>query len=421
LPTRRFEGASLDDVLRDVQNEIGADARIIEANKLRAGGIGGFFAKERFEVVVELDDEPKPAAKPRPRRERPLGAASRQADADAAPADNLLALADEVSALERTAATRVSTQGTDFADILGRIARDAGVPVQDDGGPEIDIREVKPAPTFEALYEAPTPEPARDLAPQGPIPAQGPVTPPAPAQPARDLALYGPDPAQHAPVVVTTPAAAPAPVELVRTGLPAQMLAAVEPGTDVAVALAQCLSTLPAPTPLPRSKGSVVAVVGDRESAMAIARDVAEEHDVDPATIVLASSSYRGKDIPEDQRIGSPDEAFDRRRSWGRRRHATIVAIEAPIDDYRRRWASDVLDALEPSATWGVVDARRKAEDVAAWVDDLGGVDAIALEATHATVSPASILELDIPVARIDGRAATPALWTALLVERLSA
>src|SRR4051812_29000710 len=49
---RKFEGASLDDILAHVYRECGVNATIVEANRIRRGGVGGFFAKEGFEVVV---------------------------------------------------------------------------------------------------------------------------------------------------------------------------------------------------------------------------------------------------------------------------------------------------------------------------------------------------------------------------------
>jgi len=58
---------------------------------------------------------------------------------------------------------------------------------------------------------------------------------------------------------------------------------------------------------------------------------------------------------------------------------------------------------------------------VLAWSDSLGGLDAIALDGLDDTTTPASILGTGIPVARLDGRPASAALWTALLLERLAA
>ena len=55
-PTRLlFEGPDIHAVLAQVRGEYGTDVRIVAADKIRSGGIGGFFARERFEVAVEID------------------------------------------------------------------------------------------------------------------------------------------------------------------------------------------------------------------------------------------------------------------------------------------------------------------------------------------------------------------------------
>jgi hypothetical protein len=98
-----------------------------------------------------------------------------------------------------------------------------------------------------------------------------------------------------------------------------------------------------------------------------------------------------------------------------------VVALTAPTSARDLRWAASMLDALEPTAVWGVVGADRKTEDVEAWAEGLGGLDALALEHLDATVSPASLLQLGIPVARLEGQKATPALWAVMLAERIAA
>ena len=50
---RRFEGGELEELLERVRAEVGPDARIVAANRIRQGGVAGFFAKQAFEVVVE--------------------------------------------------------------------------------------------------------------------------------------------------------------------------------------------------------------------------------------------------------------------------------------------------------------------------------------------------------------------------------
>jgi len=65
------------------------------------------------------------------------------------------------------------------------------------------------------------------------------------------------------------------------------------------------------------------------------------------------------------------------------------------------------------------VNAAWKPEDAEAWSERLGGFDVVALEDVADTVSPAAAIQLDIPIARIDGQPATPLRWAEILTERL--
>lgn len=53
----RFTGRELTALLEQVREELGAEATIVEANKVRTGGIAGFFANERFEVIATPSDD----------------------------------------------------------------------------------------------------------------------------------------------------------------------------------------------------------------------------------------------------------------------------------------------------------------------------------------------------------------------------
>lgn len=50
---QQFEGPVLEDLLERVRAEVGTDARIVAANRVRKGGIAGFFSRQAYEVVVE--------------------------------------------------------------------------------------------------------------------------------------------------------------------------------------------------------------------------------------------------------------------------------------------------------------------------------------------------------------------------------
>jgi len=175
LHTRTFDGSTLEGVLAEVHATLGHDARIVSAERRRSGGLGGFFAKERFEVVVEVPDA-APAPAP-----APVGGV-----------DALLQLADAVSAGERA------------ADGSARPAvRPAADPV------------VAPAePAFGALFAR-----AVALAAE-PAPVPGPITHPAFADVPRLRRAELDAAPPPAPVPAHEPAPAPAPVSVLAAAPP---------------------------------------------------------------------------------------------------------------------------------------------------------------------------------------------------------
>ena len=113
----------------------GPNARIVAANRIRKGGVGGFFARQAYEVLVEPADAPMPAPAPtRQSRRRPhplrrprLGPRRRPGSVHAP--TSILELADAVSADERNEVIdlveerTLSTQSRDFAQVLDQFSR----------------------------------------------------------------------------------------------------------------------------------------------------------------------------------------------------------------------------------------------------------------------------------------------------------
>jgi hypothetical protein len=57
VPTRvLLEGPAIEPLLAQVRQEYGSGVRIISADKVRSGGFGGFFAKQHYELSVEVPD-----------------------------------------------------------------------------------------------------------------------------------------------------------------------------------------------------------------------------------------------------------------------------------------------------------------------------------------------------------------------------
>ncbi|MFC5381523.1 hypothetical protein [Aquipuribacter nitratireducens] len=57
----RLEGPALEPLLEQARREHGADVAVVDAQRVRTGGIGGFFAREHYEVTVSVAD---PVARP---------------------------------------------------------------------------------------------------------------------------------------------------------------------------------------------------------------------------------------------------------------------------------------------------------------------------------------------------------------------
>lgn len=344
---QRFDGPSLEAVLAEVEARVGPSARITSAQKVRQGGVGGFFSKERYEVVVDVEE----------------GATISTTESKYEAARSILDLAEEVNAVELGDSSTISTESASFADVLERIASQADAARGSASLPaSVNVRSSDPSPLAEA-----------------------------------SLAL--------------SPAVKDA---LLSRGLPASYLPDPQTGADLFEAVMKSLRALPSAPPLRTNRGGIIAIVGERYRAEDLADSFAEQLGNEHAEIVIAGPVADG--VAEIITAADADEA---RRRWRRREVPTIVVIDSPPLATSSAWAEEVLAALEPSATWIVAEASRKREDVAAWLDALGGVDAIALDDIGSTVSPASILELGIPVGRLDGRRASAALWASILTDGL--
>jgi len=375
LPSQqRFEGPDLEALLDDVRARCGPDAAIVEANKVRKGGVGGFFARELFEVVVEGDEGPSAGAAP-----SILDLADAVQDGPAEPELFDVERRGDLDEPIPPTPQSVSSDGQAFADVLDRIARS-------------------------------TAEPAAD-------PRQPPVTPP--EEPFRAYADVAPvaDRAarRRAPARVDVDRRA-----LARLGLPVPLVRRAPAGLDQLSTLLHLAEAFPRPRALPRTGGTVITLVGDRRGMAAAVAWAQEQLGLSPDRLVLATRS-ESRVFPASRRVATPQEAAEQRSSLRRAAAPTLVVVDEPVGLRSTTWARHVVDALEPAAVWGVVDAQRKAEDVAAWAEWLGGLDAIALDGTEETASPAAVLATGVPVGLLDGRTATPARWAAILDERLLA
>lgn len=131
-----LEGPDLAALMSRVRDELGAGARVVRAERVRTGGVAGFFAREHFELTVEVPEDPAP----RPRARRVDGA------------DRLEELLDAADAADE-GLPEVSTGGPAFADVLEQVRALVG-----------ESREQRPVAAPVVLRTGPTDERRPELA-----------------------------------------------------------------------------------------------------------------------------------------------------------------------------------------------------------------------------------------------------------------
>jgi hypothetical protein len=502
--SKLYEGPALEPLIERIHRELGPDAKIISADRVRQGGVAGFFARQMFRLTVEVE-RPTAARRGRVVKNDVLAAAALQADAGDVLAMQLAA-SNAPTALHAHALTGAVTNGhatnghagnghvtnvdvTNGHAILGGLATAVADPVAQPApvadpiaalaDSTTDVIELlsplpstetepfarvleqvaaameaaPPAATFEPVAVVETPAgptapvmaAAQAPAEQQPAPAveqpvvlgadlgAGIVADPAAGIGAGSDEQFPLSPAQaaHRASAVANPAAAPIPAEtervlaeqLRRCGLPVELADeaahAARWDGNVGPAVASVLRRLPDPPALPWRVGSLIAVVGDGTQAEALCCQLAQELNIDPSEVAFATPDLQARrHCPAAQIARSAGEAAERAPGW-RRTSVAIVAIDAPVAGRQRSWANNVLVALRPTAVWGLVDAQCKAEDIRAWADDLGGIDALAVSGLASTVSPAAVLGTTIPVAFMDGSRASAERWAALVEDRM--
>ncbi|MGY6499356.1 MAG: hypothetical protein ACXIVQ_00455 [Acidimicrobiales bacterium] len=359
-----FDGPHLDELLDRVRRELGPDATILEATKRRRGGIGGFFAKEWYEVTVE---DAAPTAPPDT-------------------ADALLSMAESVTdERQLTAAGHHAAPGP-------RLVR-------------VDADGLIAAPTPTGEFAAALAAAHRSAA----LPSATPA----------DITLADPPAASTSPVCVTavepdTPSHASSVEGTVSELVPAPATRRLR-DLDLAEMLGHLDTVVPV-RPLPEGN-AVVVVVGELASARTAASRLAVRLGLGPDDVVVATRSDVA-DLSPWLVIDSATSAAARSRRWRDAEHPTVVAVDLTLGAEGASWAHDVVARLRADEVRLVAKAWQLADQLASKAHALGTVDGLELVEVEASAEPELFLELTMPVLSIDGRAATSELWAALLMER---
>ncbi|MEO6700012.1 MAG: hypothetical protein ABI140_20435 [Jatrophihabitantaceae bacterium] len=447
-------------------------ARILYQDTVRRGGVLGFFAREVHRVAYEVAPaEVSPASRPTAASAstEPTGAA----EFELSPAiEKILQLAANAAAGPTASAELPAPPAANSFEALlrsfdetSRLLDDSYQPATELAGPVIE----QPAPSepdaFSDLLAAT--EAAESAAnADGPAPdfaellrrlttidpdAENPMPEAESSDPAESPAFESPafeSPACESPAFESRAlSAAPGPAQAERTdptrsvvtqlGRPdarsrLEMLmqlrqlgvpVSVNPRSDthnLYQALEDILAELPAPVEPPRQAGAVIAIVGESSAAMSAANTVAR-------TLRIAQQNIGVAGLPEEllsdkgySVVSGPREAGRLRRELSLADTPSIVVIATDTSDPADPWAREMLAVLGATTAWAVVDARWKTDDSRAHLSRLGPVDALIVHAAELSVSPASVWDLDLPLALLDGRVPTTFAWTGLLCRLLA-
>jgi hypothetical protein len=433
VPTRLLlEGRDLEELLAQVRDEHGADARIVSAEKVRTGGFAGLFSQQKYELTVELGDTP--AGEPTPSATIEDLAARADA-ADATPPSFAAVLAEATPA--PTAAEVLERLFADAGPVAGAAADEEQPatpsvrPFRPGANQPVARLGMRPLPAPDPVDSAPQVDPAPpqvDPAPPQVDPAPPQVDPAPPQDKEAPMPVEAvtvdrprtPDPSEKLAAAYGTAASATTtdlPRRLQSLGVPAD-LALRATASDMYAAIVEAFAALPVAAVPPDGPGETLVVIGESTYAVDVARTVANSLRLDHDDILFAGHNAAAVGVHPRRRITGAHDA----RSWAKRLRRSdgpsVVAVEATLDE--SPWAASIVDAVRPAAVWCVVDASRKTSDVAHQLQGLHRVDAIAVRGTLASGDPASPLSLRIPVALLDGRPATAHAWAAMLCERLN-
>ncbi len=453
----QLDGPDLEELLIRARQEYGSSVRIIAADKVRSGGLGGFFTKENFQLTVEadVDGTGMPGVSGAPGASGASGASGRAAAGPTAHPTTRPTFTPS-PAFTPPSSSLIDVESPSL-ESLSEQAQHRPVSLLDLADAISDRESYEPRVTPQTPQAAPIPPPARPAPVTGSV-STGPSVSTEGASFASILAgltetvaeAATPTKVNHATnrydedadsFVASRPSIADpdarkvemrkagrragtaiATTSSTRTltdlGVPTTMLPVGQDG-DLLAALVSALRALPPLPKPPQRPGDVFAVVGEGQGAWDAGVQLAMSMGLDERSVFLVTQSSAPGRAPATRRLGSVEQIEARLERWHNKTTATIVVVDAPMSPTSAPWNRDVLEALDATAIWLVVPATRKTGDVAEWAKRLGPADGLVITEVAASRDPASVLCLGIPVAWLDGHPATAGAWAGLLVERL--
>jgi hypothetical protein len=153
---------------------------------------------------------------------------------------------------------------------------------------------------------------------------------------------------------------------------------------------------------------------------VAVGRHLLDQIGVPENHLLLAAESTAGTGLHSSRLISSREGAESRAEKLHNADQAWVVVMDAPVGGTDPLWVNEMCDAIGATAVWAIVDATRKTADTARHLRTLGEVEALVVHSVDITADPASVLGLDLPIYSLDGKAATPHVWAAMLCARIA-
>lgn len=379
-----FEGPLLDEVLAEARLCFGADVEIEAANRVRRGGVLGFFASEWFEVWAR----PSAAVIENP--------ALRLADED--DADTFQSMVANAMADRRMNAGGPVLPEDEYDTALERFFDD------DDGPGTAPTRQLVPAGAAAAELVADLPLSS----------AAAPVRE-KPAAPTPSVAVDA-EPAMPETIPSTIPSTIPAAVALEDAPRGDSVFTPQRaPKTELLWAMLERLDALPAAPALPTV--GVVAFVGEAAAALDAVRRIGERSGLWTGDVAVVTRKSEIEGVPSWLLVHDLDELSTMAERWRQRGRVVPVIIDQGAEAGDRNWALTAVTHLEADQVRLVVEAWRLPEDVGRLAGKLGGADAIELVSVTDTVEPLAMLDLAVPLGSIDTRPASPELMAAVWLE----
>ena len=399
MPTRLLlDGDDLPELMIRIREEMGPHARVVKAERIRTGGFAGFFAREHYELTVEIPDAP--TAQERFRAAHAGGLDALMAAADAG--DDAVESIDVEPAVE-PADLPVSTSSDSFAEVLASVRAMVGQ------GETSGVQVAPVVPADDGVAAA---------APSGPVPFTFPrLEREEPAVPVEEEDEPAPAPAPPEPSTDARGGATAA--GLLELGVPVRLLEGFASLTDP-VPLSMLVRRFDRPPAVRLEPGATVVVAGPGEQALRVASQMAGRAGLDGRDALLAGEI---DSVAGHGRRLLTVAAASRHRSRRRVDAPTVVALGVGPTGAAQADAAALLAALEPDQAWVVLDARLRVGEMRRLVRAVGAqrpVDALAVVGTAEAQAPGVVLDVGLPVGWVDGLPATALVWAALLSERLA-